>query len=95
MNGNSVLFTQPANATLIVQFNKDYAGGDYGNKQGIDLKECMSTCENNDRCNAFIYNPRGIRNSGVPVCWLKSKVNPISNVPEQYGVVAGLKISDS
>lgn len=95
VNGNSVLFTQPANAALTIQFNKDYAGGDYRNIRDIYLKKCMATCEQDSQCKAFVHNPKGINNDGRRVCWLKSKVNPISNVPEQYAVVAGKKTSNS
>ena len=92
LNGNAVVATQSAYATpiLSVNFNQDHSSGDYDNVRGIYLRKCLETCGADTRCKAYTFNPKGIQNDGKSVCWLKDKVNPLSDVPPDQRAVTGV-----
>ena len=98
LTGNIPFFTQTASAasqitigdkTLSVEFDKDYAGGDYNKVRGTDLDLCIKTCAEDDQCNAYTYNPTGVNYDGKPVCWLKSQANSLSSVSRDLHVATG------
>ena len=89
--GNFPLLTQSANANpiLTVNFDKDHAGGDYDNVRGTSLHNCLEICGSDPNCQAYTYNPQGINGDGYPVCWLKDRVNPLSDVPPAIHAATG------
>lgn len=65
-----------------ILYDTDLPGGDYNNFTTEGLVSCTNACKNDDRCQAFTFNPR------TNLCWLKDKINQPSNSP---GAISGTK----
>ena len=70
------------------EFNKDSPGNDVGfiwNPRSVE--ECQKRCQQNSRCNVFLFKEKAIWIFNG--CWLKSK--KASNLPTSSGFILGPK----